>query len=567
MKHIKTLISYITEAAITGKDPDTMGLPYANTLASNVNIKEEPSGSNKSTEIDRYFDLVGLDNRAQYNKTQYNKKTGKSFHRGYPWCAAFVYSMFDDFCKSIGVANPVVKTALVASLWSKADSSLKIPISEARKDPNLIKPGQIFIMLYGGGKGHTGIVTAVDVANKSFTTIEGNSTQEGSREGHRVCRNTRKLSEAKLAGFIDYFKGNRSEKFEKTIAKVVASAETDFSSTESSGNSSGGDITKQSITIAQTKFKELGYDLGTYGPNKDGVDGSLGTNTNTAILDYQLKNKLKQTGILDKETMAAITGKAIDGNGDGAGASAVAANSLEANNIVETANCTISIPLNVEGPVPTFIFYPGIPVSSKIGKVYMPPMIKKAVPDWYSKYIIIIPNTHTTAYNNVLSEAGETIKQLNPSINMGSINIGIFSGSGNNGADIAKKIVSIRPLNLILMDPTPGASLTKGISSATNVYMMYNPANWGSASYYTSGIKQLEDAVATSGTLDKVNISHMKIPSDMLSKYKGTIQSSLTQPKIKKEPNIDTKLASNASNKPGTDLPNKPYMQSFTDFN
>lgn len=327
----------------------------------------------------------------------------------------------------------------------------------------------------------------------------------------------------------------------------------------SSSNLVGEDTTKQYITIAQTKFKEIGYDLGTYGPNGDGVDGLLGTKTNAAILDYQLKNKLKQTGILDKETMSAITGKAIDD----AGTNAVATNSLEANNIVESTNCTISIPLNVEGPVPTFIFYPGIAVGGKTGKTYMPPMIEKAVSDWYSKYIIIIPNTHTTLYDNILSEAGITIRQLNPSINMGSINIGIFSGSGNNSADIAKKIVSIRPLNLILMDPTPGASLTKGISSATNVYMMYNPANWGSASYYTSGINQLEDAVATGGTLDKVNISHMKIPSDMLSKYKGTIQSSLAQPKIKKEPT----LASNTSNKPSNDFPDKPYMQSFTDFN
>ena len=552
MKHIKTLISYITEAAITGKDPDVIGLPYANTLASNVNVKEIPSGSNRSTEIDRYFDLVGLDNEGHYNSI--NSKTGKPFNRGYPWCAAFVYSMFNDFCKSIGVANPVVKTARVASLWSKADSSLKIPISEARKDPNIVKPGQIFIMLYGEGKGHTGIVTAVDVANKSFTTIEGNTNDSKSREGHRVGRNTRKLSEARLAGFIDYFKGNRSEKFENTIAKVVANAPTTYSDKESSSSGSGGDITKQSITIAQTKFKELGYDLGTYGPNKDGVDGSLGTKTNTAILDYQLKNKLKQTGILDKETMAAITGKAIDGTGT----SAVAANSLEANNIVETANCTISIPLNVEGPVPTFIFYPGIPVKGKTGKTYMPPIIKKAVPDWYSKYIIIIPNTHTTSYNNVLSETGGTIRQLNPSITIGSINIGIFSGSGGSSSDVAKRLISIKPLNLILMDPTPGTNLTKGISSATNAYMMYNPANWGSASYYTGGIKQLEDAVATSGTLDKVNISHMKIPSDMLSKYKGTIQSSLTQPKIKKQPSTDTKLPNNTG---------KPYMQSFTDFN
>ena len=62
----------------------------------------------------------------------------------------------------------------------------------------------------------------------------------------------------------------------------------------------------------------------------------------------------------------------------------------------------------------------------------------------------------------------------------------------------------------------------------------------------------------------------MKIPSDMLSKYKGTIQSSLTQPKIKKQPSTDAKLPNNTgstSNKPSPYLPNKPYTQSFLDFN
>ena len=560
MKYIKTLISYITEAAITGKDPDAIGLPYANTLASNVNVKEIPSGSNTSPEIDRYLKTAGLpNNQAEYAKTKYRKKSGKPYHAGYAWCAAFVYTMFDDFCKKINVANPVVKTARVASLWSKADSSLKISISEARKYPNLVKPGQIFIMLYGGGKGHTGIVTAVDVANKSFTTIEGNSTQEGSREGHRVCRNTRKLSDAKLAGFIDYFKGNRSEKFEKTIAEVVASAETDFSSAESSRTTS--DIDKQSIITAQTKFKELGYDLGTFGPNKDGIDGDLGTKTNTAILDYQLKNKLKQTGILDKETMAAITGKVISNTSD----NTITTNSIEANTTVESANCTISIPLNVEGPVPTFIFYPGITVGGKTGKTYMPPLIKKAVPDWYSKYIIIIPNTHTTSYNNVLSESGRAIRQLNPSITIGSINIGIFSGSGGSSSDVAKKLISIKPLNLILMDPTPGTNLTKGISSANNVYMMYNPANWGSAGYYTSGIKQLEDAVATNGTLDKVSTSHMKIPSDMLVKYKGSIQSSLMKPKAKAKVQSPSLPEIPPAPADATRV-NTPYIQQYSDF-
>jgi len=35
----------------------------------------------------------------------------------------------------------------------------------------------------------------------------------------------------------------------------------------------------------------LSYDLGTYGPDKDGVDGSFGKLTETAVNDFQEKNR------------------------------------------------------------------------------------------------------------------------------------------------------------------------------------------------------------------------------------------------------------------------------------
>ena len=86
MKSFKQLLN---EAAITGKSPDEMALPYSNQLAQHVNVKEVPPGSNRSPEIDRYLKTsAGLDNEAQY------KRKG----RGYAWCMAFVYTMFDDFC-------------------------------------------------------------------------------------------------------------------------------------------------------------------------------------------------------------------------------------------------------------------------------------------------------------------------------------------------------------------------------------------------------------------------------------------------------------------------------------
>jgi hypothetical protein len=52
---------------------------------------------------------------------------------------------------------------------------------------------------------------------------------------------------------------------------------------------------KQNMKLIQSKLKELGYNLGTFGPNKDGVDGNYGRRTLMAIKDFQRKNGIKQT--------------------------------------------------------------------------------------------------------------------------------------------------------------------------------------------------------------------------------------------------------------------------------
>jgi peptidoglycan hydrolase-like protein with peptidoglycan-binding domain len=293
MKSFKQLLN---EAAITGKKPDEMALPYSNQLVQHKDVKEIPSGSNRSPEIDRYLKLTGLDNEARF------KKKGV----GYPWCMAFVYAMFDDFCNKMGLPNPLPKTAGVLSHWSRADSSLKISASEARSNPSLVKPGQIFFLETNRAKsqGHTGIVTSVDTASGTYKTIEGNTNDMLSREGHRVGRNTRKLSSGQLLGFVDYFKGNRNRKFEETVAEVVANAPTDFSPTESEGG-----LSVEQIKDVQRVLLAAGYDLGTYGPNKDGVDGDFGSKTKEALKDWKSKNGMANDMVLDKDVYSKITSK------------------------------------------------------------------------------------------------------------------------------------------------------------------------------------------------------------------------------------------------------------------
>ena len=101
----------------------------------------------------------------------------------------------------MGIKNPLTKTARVLDHWNKT-KGVKIPVEVAIADPNKIKAGMVFIMDFGKGLGHTGIVESV--SNGYITTIEGNTNNDNSREGYGVFKlNNRKINTIKR-GFIQY---------------------------------------------------------------------------------------------------------------------------------------------------------------------------------------------------------------------------------------------------------------------------------------------------------------------------------------------------------------------------
>lgn len=207
MRRVLNFSEFLSEAEISVSDPSKAGEEFAKILSKHRNVKEDPKGSNKGPEVNGYLQSTGLPG-------------------GYPWCMAFVYSMFEELCKALGATNPLVKTAGVKFHWDKADPSLKINITDAKKDINLIRPGQIFIMTRpGAGNGHTGIVVSVDPTSKTLTTIEGNTNDQNSGEGDRVGINKRPLESTPFLGFIDYFKTKRNPEFEKNIVKALNPAE------------------------------------------------------------------------------------------------------------------------------------------------------------------------------------------------------------------------------------------------------------------------------------------------------------------------------------------------------
>ena len=156
--------------------------------AQEIGVREEPLGSNRGPRVDQYLRAVGLD----------------PSRGSFPWCAAFVYFCFNQASITLGVRNPVVRTAGVVDHWNEAGSRgfHRLSADECQTEPSLVQPGMIFIITTRGGQGHTGLVE--EVRGMALTTIEGNTNLGGSREGIGVFRrNTRRISDIS-PGFIDY---------------------------------------------------------------------------------------------------------------------------------------------------------------------------------------------------------------------------------------------------------------------------------------------------------------------------------------------------------------------------
>lgn len=132
---------------------------------------EIPLGSNKGVDVEKYLKSVGLGG-------------------GYPWCMSFVYWTVEEYCKQNNIKNPLIRTGGVLRQWNEIPKEYKFT-----REPRV---GDIFIMDFGRGTGHTGFVTKVDLAN--IYTLEGNSDSSGSRTGGMVCENKR--LKTKIKGYI-----------------------------------------------------------------------------------------------------------------------------------------------------------------------------------------------------------------------------------------------------------------------------------------------------------------------------------------------------------------------------
>lgn len=155
--------------------------------ASQIGVIEQPRGTNRGPEVDVYIRSTGLN------------PADDSF----PWCVCFLYWVFGQAAKIKGKTNPLPKTAGVISLWNLGRAGEAEVVRKADANAQTVRPGMIFHLDLGNGKGHAGLV--IDVIDDRIITIEGNTNPGGSPDGFGVFRrDSRPIVTGVLLGYLDF---------------------------------------------------------------------------------------------------------------------------------------------------------------------------------------------------------------------------------------------------------------------------------------------------------------------------------------------------------------------------
>jgi hypothetical protein len=145
----------------------------ASIAAVDIGLEELPIGSNHGPDLQKFFKADDLD---------IDGKTD-----GYPWCAAAVSFWTQEFLKKNNIASvkpPRIAAVRLFEEWAKKNS---LPIS------NTPKKNSIVVFNFS----HIGVVEGVDDYG-NVVCIEGNTNDDGSREGYEVCRKHRNPDSCKF---------------------------------------------------------------------------------------------------------------------------------------------------------------------------------------------------------------------------------------------------------------------------------------------------------------------------------------------------------------------------------
>ena len=175
-------------SGIDGTTPEGQG-----TAKSAVEIAKSQIGYQEKASNSHLNDFHA--NPGDANYTKYGKFTGAN---GAAWCASFVSWVMNQTVngdkKKLRKLLRGGKSASVSGLWSN--------FKNAKAMTKTPQPGDVII--YKNGSSHTGIVASVNTKNKTFNSIEGNTSGGNgyNRDGGQVAmKKNRSWNYSKLTGF------------------------------------------------------------------------------------------------------------------------------------------------------------------------------------------------------------------------------------------------------------------------------------------------------------------------------------------------------------------------------
>ncbi len=183
------ILGPVSWAELFALEPGILKIPETPLLAGALQAAmdqvgvRETGGRNRGPAVEKYLAAVG-------------KPPGLS------WCMAFCCWCYKEGAHNRRIeSSPVIMTAGVHHHWRKAPDEIKLDPGVAIDDLRNVKPGMIFLIDHGHGKGHCGVVVAAEA--EGLRTIEGNTNIKGSRDGDGVHHRIRRYREISL-GYLDY---------------------------------------------------------------------------------------------------------------------------------------------------------------------------------------------------------------------------------------------------------------------------------------------------------------------------------------------------------------------------
>lgn len=206
---------------------------------------------------------------------------------GYEWCSmavsgwaleAFGYPLAREILRQ-PKRSLAASCGYAANYYKNAGAYYKTP-----------KKGDQVFFRNAGGICHTGVVD--QVGDSWVETVEGNSS-------NMVMRHVYNLGDSYIDG---YGRPNWKlaeplpdpEDEQKPGPKPVQHPQIRYGSNG------------KAVEELQSKLVQLGYDLGKYGLDKNGIDGDFGAATEKAVRAFQAANKLEVDGIVGPKTWAKL---------------------------------------------------------------------------------------------------------------------------------------------------------------------------------------------------------------------------------------------------------------------